>query len=104
MLHFKNMTNNNQKYNNNNGLNNYLSGLRGRVAFFIFLFVRPFILTVFIAMVIYAMSNCLDISVMVLALDPLLFCTLIPIKSYSNTETEKAKILSDNKKKSGIYM
>ena len=97
------MTNNNQKYNN--GLNpNYLSGLRGRVAFFIFLFVRSFILTVFIAMVIYAMSNCLDISVMVLALDPLLLCALIPITSYSNAETEKAKILSENKKKAGIYM
>jgi group I intron endonuclease len=28
---------------------------------------------------------------------------IIPIKSYSNSETDKATILSDNKNKSGIY-
>src|SRR5437588_6059873 len=28
---------------------------------------------------------------------------IIPIKSYSNAEADKAKILSDNKNKSGIY-
>ena len=29
---------------------------------------------------------------------------IIPIKSYSNAEAEKDKILSENKNKSGIYM
>jgi len=29
---------------------------------------------------------------------------IIPIKSYSNGEADKAKILNDNKNKSGIYM
>jgi hypothetical protein len=33
-----------------------------------------------------------------------LLCALIPIKSYSNAETNKATILQDNKDKSGIYM
>ena len=37
------------------------------------------------------------------------FCLLslvpiVPIKTYSNAEAEKDKILSDNKNKSGIYM
>jgi len=29
---------------------------------------------------------------------------IIPLKTYSNAEVDKAKILSDNKNKSGIYM
>jgi hypothetical protein len=103
---------NNKKHNNNNGLNpNFSKWFYGdprRVAFYahrrIFLIYPSFILAVFIIMVIYAVSNCLDILVMVLDLDPLLLCALIPIKSYSNAETEKAKILSENKKKAGIYL
>ena len=35
---------------------------------------------------------------------PFLFAAIIPIKSYSNAEDEKAQILKDNKNKSGIYM
>jgi len=35
--------------------------------------------------------------------DPCLLCAIVPIKSYSNAEDDKAKILSDNKNKSGIY-
>jgi len=40
----------------------------------------------------------------VLALDPLLLWALIPIKSYSNADTEKAKILFENKNKAGVYL
>jgi hypothetical protein len=36
--------------------------------------------------------------------DPVLLCAFIPIKSYSNAENDKAKILTENKNKSGIYM
>ena len=36
--------------------------------------------------------------------DPLLLVAIIPIKSYSNTEADKDKILKENKNKSGIYM
>ena len=100
------MTNNNQKYNNNNGLNpNFLSGFKGVGCFFIGLFTHPFILTVFIAMVIYAINNCLDVLVMVLDIDP--FFTLLyvpPIKIYSNVEADKAKIIQENKNKAGIYI
>ena len=32
------------------------------------------------------------------------FVPVVPIKSYSNAEADKDKILSDNKNKSGIYM
>jgi len=35
---------------------------------------------------------------------PFLLAAIIPIKSYSNAEAEKAKILKENKNKSGIYM
>ena len=35
-------------------------------------------------------------------IDPYFLCALIPIKSYSNAEDDKAKILSENKNKSGI--
>jgi len=35
---------------------------------------------------------------------PLLLCAIIPIKSSSNAETDKEKILFENKNKSGIYM
>jgi len=31
-------------------------------------------------------------------------CPVSPIKIYSNAEADKAKILKENKKKSGIYM
>jgi len=34
---------------------------------------------------------------------PFLLAAIILIKSYSNAEADKAKILSDNKNKSGIY-
>ena len=34
----------------------------------------------------------------------LLLAAIIPIKSYSNAEIDKDKILKDNKNKSGIYM
>jgi hypothetical protein len=34
---------------------------------------------------------------------PVLLAAIIPIKSYSNVEGEKAQILKDNKNKSGIY-
>jgi hypothetical protein len=33
-----------------------------------------------------------------------LLCAIIPIKSYSNAEADKAKILQENKNKLGIYM
>jgi len=36
--------------------------------------------------------------------DPFLLAAMVPIKIYSNTEADKDTILSDNKKKSGIYM
>jgi hypothetical protein len=36
-------------------------------------------------------------------MDPFLLAAIIPIKSYSNAEADKAKILQDNKDKSGIY-
>jgi hypothetical protein len=35
---------------------------------------------------------------------PFLLCAIIPIKSYSNGEVEKGKIMKENKQKSGIYM
>ena len=35
---------------------------------------------------------------------PCLLCAIIPIKTYSNAEAEKKKILKENKNKSGIYM
>jgi hypothetical protein len=38
-----------------------------------------------------------------LNIDPLLLAAIIPIKSYSNTEADKDKILKENKNKSGIY-
>jgi len=31
-------------------------------------------------------------------------CAIVPIKTYSNAEQDKDKIISDNKDKSGIYM
>jgi len=37
-------------------------------------------------------------------IDPVLLCAIIPIKSYSNAEADKSKILKENKNKSGIYM
>jgi len=37
-------------------------------------------------------------------MDPFLLAAIIPIKSYSNAEADKGKILSDNQNKSGIYM
>jgi hypothetical protein len=37
-------------------------------------------------------------------IDPVFLCAFIPIKSYSNAETEKGQILKENKKKSGVYM
>jgi len=39
-----------------------------------------------------------------LSLDSVLLCAIIPIKTYYNTETDKDKILTENKNKSGIYM
>jgi len=36
--------------------------------------------------------------------DSVLLAAIIPIKTYSNAEADKATILSDNKNKSGIYM
>jgi hypothetical protein len=36
--------------------------------------------------------------------DSFLLCSIIPIKIYSNAEADKGKIISDNKKKSGIYV
>jgi hypothetical protein len=36
--------------------------------------------------------------------DPVLLCAFIPIKSYSNAEADKSKILKENTTKSGIYM
>jgi len=36
--------------------------------------------------------------------DPIFLCAIIPIKSYSNAEADKAKIIKENKNKSGIYM
>ena len=36
--------------------------------------------------------------------DPIFLCAIIPIKIYSNAETDKDQILSENKNKSGIYM
>jgi len=35
---------------------------------------------------------------------PFLFAAIIPIKSYSNTEADKDKIIKENNNKSGIYM
>jgi hypothetical protein len=37
-------------------------------------------------------------------IDPVLFCAIISIKSYYNSEAEKATILKENKNKSGIYL
>jgi hypothetical protein len=37
-------------------------------------------------------------------IDPFLLCAIIPIKSYSNAEADKGKILSENTNKSGIYI
>ena len=37
-------------------------------------------------------------------IDLILLAAIIPIKSYSNAEADKATILKDNKNKSGIYM
>ena len=38
-------------------------------------------------------------------IDPvLLLAAIVPIKSYSNTEADKDKILKENNNKSGIYM
>jgi hypothetical protein len=37
-------------------------------------------------------------------IDPFLLCAIIPIKSYSNAEADKGKILSENPKKSGVYI
>jgi hypothetical protein len=34
---------------------------------------------------------------------PVLLAAIIPIKSYSNAEGEKAQILKDNQNQSGIY-
>jgi len=61
-------------------------------------------LTVFFAMVVYAMNNWLDILVIKFCIDYFLLCALIPIKSYFNAEAEKAQILLDNQNKAGIYM
>jgi hypothetical protein len=36
--------------------------------------------------------------------DPFLLAAMVPIKSYSNAEADKAKILKENTNKSGIYM
>ena len=36
--------------------------------------------------------------------DPIFLCAIIPIKSYSNAEADKAQILSENQNKSAIYM
>ena len=36
--------------------------------------------------------------------DPIFLCAIIPIKTYFNAEDDKAKILKENKGKSGIYM
>jgi len=36
--------------------------------------------------------------------DPIFLCAIVPIKSYSNAEVDKSKILKENKDKSGIYM
>jgi hypothetical protein len=37
-------------------------------------------------------------------IDSVFLCAIISIKSYSNAEDDKAKIIKDNKDKSGIYM
>jgi hypothetical protein len=37
-------------------------------------------------------------------MDPFLLAAFIPIKIYSNAESDKALILKENKNKSGIYM
>jgi hypothetical protein len=37
-------------------------------------------------------------------IDPFFLCALTPIKSYSNAGADKAKILKENKNKSGIYL
>jgi len=37
-------------------------------------------------------------------INPFLLAAMVPIKTYSNAEDDKAKILSENKNKSGIYM
>jgi hypothetical protein len=55
-------------------------------------------------MVIYAISNFLDILVIKFCIDCFLLCVLIPIKSYSNAENDKEQILKDNKNKSCVFM
>jgi len=37
-------------------------------------------------------------------IDPFFLCALTPIKSSSNAGADKAKILKENKNKSGIYL
>ena len=39
-----------------------------------------------------------------LYIDSFLLAAIIPIKIYSNAEADKAKIIQENKTKSGIYM
>ena len=36
--------------------------------------------------------------------DPVFLCAFVPIKSYSNVETEKGQIIKENENKAGIYL
>ena len=58
-----------------------------------------------ISLVTYYLLICFFGITTLFAIDPfLLLAAIIPIKSYSNAEAEKDKILKENKDKSGIYM
>jgi len=56
-----------------------------------------------ISLVTYYYFICLSGITTLFPMDPWLLAAIIPIKSYFNAEADKKKILSENRKKSGIY-
>jgi len=58
-----------------------------------------------ISLVTYYLLICFFGIDTLLAIDPFfLLAAILPIKSYSNAEADKAIIIKENKNKSGIYM
>ena len=57
-----------------------------------------------ISLVIYYLLICFFGITTLFGIDSFLLAAIIPIKTYSNAEAEKKKILKENKNKSGIYM
>jgi NADH-ubiquinone oxidoreductase chain 2 len=60
------------------------------------------VLTFIILLFIFSPTEFLNM-VALLSMNSFVLCAIIPIKSYSNTKTEKAKIIQENKNKAGIY-